>query len=159
MHSAERAQALETLLEDFKLLKRSFMLPNASATLPHITASQWVTLVFIAQRGVCTVKDIALHLHMTSSAATQLVNTLVKHKYVIKKVDPGDRRAVSLTLSKDMERHFKRTKEHILKNFLKIFECLTDREFKHYCELNKKITQGVLASYQHKSNDLDICQL
>lgn len=137
-----RKQKVEELLEDFKLLKRTsvFHHPN-SLDIPHITPAQWGVLMFIEQNKESTVKDVANNLSITSSAATQLINGLVDSSYLTREMSKKDRRTVILSLSKKTKTHVDKMKKDCLRQFLKIFEVLSDKEFSEYILINKKIVE------------------
>jgi DNA-binding MarR family transcriptional regulator len=138
-----RKQKVEELLMDLQLLRRTMALQSTgSGDLPRITPSQWGVLMLIERKGGSTIKAVAKGLSMTSSAATQLVDGLVANGYLTRKEDTGDRRTISLTLSKKSKNHVDRMKKRALQKFLTVFKILSDREFDQYVALNKKIVQG-----------------
>ena len=137
-----RKQKLEELLESFGSLRRHLTSRGADyATMPRITPSQWGVIMLIQQRDESSVKEIATALHISSSAATQLVDGLVKSGYVAREEHTKDRRAVALTLSKKTIKQVAKMKGRMIQNFLKVFEILSDKEFSQYCALHKKIIQ------------------
>ncbi len=137
-----RKQKIEELLTDLQSLRRTMMLRTAGSTkLPRITPSQWGVLMFIEQRKKSTVKDVAETLGISSSAATQLVDGLVASKYLMRETYAGDRRTVTLTLSKKSKKQVNKMKKQALQKFLKFFEVLNDKEFNQYTLLNKKIVK------------------
>jgi DNA-binding MarR family transcriptional regulator len=142
-HKTTRERTLETLLEDLKLIRRCLFASHiaSGAKAPQITSSQWIILAFLKHTAASTVGDIAKHIHTSQSAATQMVNALVKGGYVTKKTDPRDRRAVMLSLSKKANAHMERMNRNMMRGFLKAFEALNEREFQEYCRLNKKIVR------------------
>lgn len=140
-----RKQKIEELLEDFGSLKRVMVFRGFDIKkMPRITPSQCNVLMLIEQRGVCSVKDVADALGISSSAATQLVDGLVEGTHVTRSENAQDRRAVSITLSKPIKSKIKAMKRHMAQKLLAVFELLTDAEFSQYCALNKKIVQGFL---------------
>ena len=140
-----RKQKIEDLMENFRSLRRT-MIFNASGTMkmPRITPSQWGVLLFVEQHTKGTVKDVAEALGITSSAATQLIDGLVRSKYILRETSLNDRRAVVLTLSKNTRAQVDKMKKEGLKKFLKLFEVLNDKELDQYVLLNKKIIEGYI---------------
>ena len=139
---ASRTQQVAALLEGFASLRRSMTSHHHHSTdLPRITPSQWGVVMLIQQRGESSVKDIAHELHISSSAATQLIDGLVASGYVVREEHAQDRRAVTLTLSTKTKRQVAKMKERMMHNFLEIFAVLGDTEFKQYCALQKKIVE------------------
>ena len=97
----DRKQKIEELLTDLRSLRRSTAFGSAgSAKGPRITPAQWGVIMHIEQDGKSTVKNISRTLKITSSAATQLVDGLVRSGYLARNTSPEDRRIVALTLSK-----------------------------------------------------------
>lgn len=140
---ATREQKIKELLEDFHSLKRQATLRFAKgAVLPRVTPSQWGALLLIEQHGDSSVKAVAEALCVTSSAATQLVEGLVASGYVARRVNPKDRRTVSLALSKKAKTQVEKMKKQAVQKFLKLFEALDDKEFNQYLVLNKKIVDS-----------------
>lgn len=132
-------------MEAMRSLKQSRIFRRTHfSKLPRITPSQWGVLMLIEQCGKSSVKDVAHALHISSSAATQLVDGLVESGYVEREKYAKDRRAVVLTLSKKTEKQVGKMKKQMSQKFLEIFEVLSDKEFTQYCALNKKIVQRFL---------------
>lgn len=137
-----RKQKLEELLESFGSLRRMMAFRGTDyATVPRITPSQWGVIMLVQQRGESSVKDIARTLHVSSSAATQLVDGLVKSGYVAREEHAKDRRAVVLTLSKKTKNQVVKMKKRMIQKFLQVFKVLTEKEFNQYYALHKKIVQ------------------
>jgi DNA-binding MarR family transcriptional regulator len=141
---SDRKEKIEQLVENFQSLRRATALRSGLPKTPSITPSQWVALRHVAQRGESTVKEVAHSLGITSSAATQLIDGLVRNQYVVRKANANDRRIVTLTLSKKSAARMERMKKDIIKKFLAIFRVLSDREFDQYVILNKKLVERFL---------------
>ncbi len=136
-----REQKVAELMEDFHSLKHSMAFkPLRNTTAPRITPSQWGVLMMIGRHIGSTVKDVASCLGITSSAATQLVDGLVKSGYVLRQPNKKDRRTVQLMLPKKTEVQMEKMKKQFLRKFVGLFEVLDDQEFDLYLKLNKKIT-------------------
>src|SRR5437762_3562306 len=88
----------------------------------HITDSQGFVLRFVAHKNEANVKIIAEALHISSSAATQLVDGLVEKSYLVRKSNPDDRRAVTLSISEKAKKLFKEFKEKGLQKMTKLFD-------------------------------------
>ncbi len=140
-----RKQKIEELMEGLQSFRRTMIFHGIpSAKMPRVTPSQWIVLHFVAQRGENSIKDVAHALNITSSAATQLVDGLVRSGYMIREIDSKDRRLVMLTLSKKTKNQVERMKKEALQKFLNIFKVLNNKEFDQYYALNKKIVQRLL---------------
>lgn len=103
----------------------------------------------IEQDGESTVKAISQLFKTTSSAATQLVDGLVRNGYIVRKTSSEDRRVVLLTLSKKSKDRIAQMKKQVLQKLLTLFKVLNDKEFEQYLALNKKL---VSASFVKKSS-------
>ncbi len=108
-----------------------------------ITFSEWRVLEILHQKEGATIKDIHTALGMTSSAATQLVNNLVRKKYVVRKTHPKDRRASSIMLSSTLQSSLAKLMEQNLKKMQELFQVLTDEEFTTFTTLHKKISTSI----------------
>jgi DNA-binding MarR family transcriptional regulator len=140
-----RKAQIEDLLEDFHSMRRCMtMRIERPSKGPRITPAQWSVLMQIVHRGESTVKEVADALGISSSAATQLVDGLVKGGYVDRVQSTADRRAVTLTLSKKTKNRVGKMKEHAVDKFLSAFTVLNDKEFSQYCALSKKLVHGFL---------------
>lgn len=147
----DRAQKVKDLMEGLQSLKRHMVFQPMRLPRPvkkgvfngvrahHITPSQWGVLTLIEHRGQSTVKDAAKEMSVTSSAATQLVDGLVRGGYVVKTIDPTDRRKLTLTLSRRTHTQVDKIKKQVLKNLLKLFQGLSDTELDQFILLNQKI--------------------
>lgn len=109
-----------------------------------ITPSQGFVLRFVANNESANTKAIAQALHITSSAATQLIDGLVDKEYLIRKESPEDRRVMSLSLSEKAKKLFKEFKEQGLEKMTELFSVLTDDELDQYAALNKKISDSII---------------
>ena len=127
-------------MEGFQSLKRSMAFhPNKEGSVSPITPSQWGVLMMIEEHGESAVKDVALALCITPSAATQLIDGLVESGYVAREAHPEDRRRVTLTLSKKTKSQVEKMKKQFIERFLTFFEALNDEEFDQFILLHKKI--------------------
>jgi len=101
-----------TSIEDaLMLIMRSFRQSwRGESIFDHaFSRSQKETVLYINQERRVTLKDLAAHLELTSSAATQLVDTLVERDILTRSESSDDRRVVELAFSKNfapkMEAH------------------------------------------------------
>jgi DNA-binding MarR family transcriptional regulator len=75
---------------------RTVMRGNRAAGL---SVPQFRTLCFLSTYGGASLSDVADHLDLSLPAMSRMVNGLVVRGYVMRRVDSGDRRHVSLSLS------------------------------------------------------------
>jgi len=111
-----------------------------------ITHSQWFILKILEHFKERSIKEVAETLGTSSSAATQLVDGLVRRGYVTRQEDLHDRRSVRLELSPSGKKHIAAMNEKRLTEMAWLFDALTDRELEEYLRLQKKI----LSKFAHK---------
>jgi DNA-binding MarR family transcriptional regulator len=137
----DRRLKIRELMEGMHSLRRGMHFGKLhSGKKPHITPSQWGVVMLISHKE-STVKEVALSLGITSSAATQLIDGLVESGYVIRRENMEDRRRVTLALSPKTKKKIEKMREKGIERFLKFFDALDDKEFDTYMRLNKKIIQ------------------
>ncbi len=141
----DRLARLEEVMEGFYALKRKMISEvPASAHRPRITHSQWLVLFIVSRAAGTTIKEISRLMGITSSAATQLVNGLVRKGYMIRGEGVLDRRSCTPRLSPKATRLIFSMKKRMFLRMGTLFAPLTDREFMLYIELNKKIVHGII---------------
>ncbi len=87
----------------------------------------------------CSIKEIASRLNITSSAATQLVQTLLRRGMLRKTTDPHDRRAVSISMTPAGKREFAAFRKGMLSRMEQSFNAVPDAELQEMISLFKKI--------------------
>jgi len=138
----KRKQLIEGILHSFHAIHHQ--IKARAAHLGHqngIAHSQWIVLKII-EHHKRSIKDIAEMLGISSSAATQLVDGLVRSGYVTRQEDPKDRRSTQLGLSPKGKKHIAATKEKRITEMADIFDALTDKELEEFVRLHKKITSS-----------------
>lgn len=139
-----RAQHVQELLEGFGVLQQKMLAKHRlMADISKVTFSQWRVLEIIDRAGKASIKDIHTQLGITSSAATQLVNELVKKKSVVRRADLHDARVSVVALSPKMSTLLRALKKQNLSMTVQLFGALRDNEFKQYITLNKKIINSI----------------
>ena len=141
----QRRQQIEKMMEDLGVMKRQMMAgAPCHAKEGHVTPSQWLVLQYLRKQKTATMKEVAGALSMTSSAATQLVESLVQKGYVSKETNNEDKRALSLSLSSKSKKHIEAFRKKRIEAIEQVFGVLSDREFTTYCQLLGKITKGLV---------------
>jgi len=64
-----------------------------------LSMSQFSILMQLHHRGACGMSEISERFEVTPAAASQLVDKLVQHGYIVREEDPNDRRAKLLNLT------------------------------------------------------------
>ena len=138
--TVQRAAQPEQIMENFHCGRRKMFSEGAlGATDLGISFSQWRVLAFICAREQTPLKDIAESLGMSSSAATQIVDSLVEVGYAVRTVDPADRRISSIVLSPKAKKLFTAMKVKILERMKPLFSVLTNDELTTFVELSGKV--------------------
>ncbi len=105
----------------------------------HLHPAQVRILYFVKHRGSVTVKDIADVMGATSSAATQLVESMVKVGFLERKHDARDRRKVHVGLSDKGKAKFQKFRKDHLAWVRKLLSPLSDRELEQLIAIQKKV--------------------
>jgi len=134
-----RKHKIEALLEAMRPIKRHMEFTSSRTDKAHVTPAQWGVLIFVKDKGECSIKDIANELKITSSATTQLVNGLVASGYLCRQPSDVDRRAVSLSLSKEIKAQMGTLREAALQKMFHLCDVLSDRELEQLIVLHQKI--------------------
>lgn len=139
----QRKMIIEDLLQDIHAMRHKLMVGYSSKHHEDITPSQSVVLRFVADNQETPIKNIANVLHITSSAATQLVDALVDKGYIIREQSATDRRVSKLSLSPEAKKLLKTFTEQRINKMMKIFEVLTDKELAQFVTLQKKVAASI----------------
>jgi DNA-binding MarR family transcriptional regulator len=138
-----RKRTMDLLLHDIHAIRHKMMAGHVGKHHFNITPSQGFVLRIVATNPDASVKTVSRELRITSSAATQLVEGLVKKGYLKRAVNPQDRRAVTLAIAPKAQALFKKFKAHGMAKMQRLFAGLTDRELAQYAALNKKILNSI----------------
>ena len=109
----------------------------------QITHSQWIVLRLIKMNGNISIKNLAGLLGTTSSATTQIVDSLVSKELLFRKRNPDDRRVLKVTLTEKSTIQFDSIKNKSFHTLSSLFDVLDDEELLRYCELSSKITSSI----------------
>ncbi len=139
-----RKKIIENIFQNMYALRHTLAVGYHPKKEISITPSQACVLRFVAENASVNVKTIAEALHISSSAATQLIDGLVNKKYLIRKSNLNDRRAIAVSLSENAKKLLHEFKKHGLQKMVKIFSVLTYEELSYYALLNEKIIQSVM---------------
>ena len=132
-------------MESFHAMRNKMHAKVAQEEKDCVTNSQLFVFTIIERHNNIGVKEIAEKLHISPSAATQLVDALVESGYVMRKANSKDRRALQLGLSVKGLKHITMMRNKHMKMVADIFTGLSEEELKIYSRLHKKILSGILA--------------
>lgn len=104
-----------------------------------ITMTQGFVLKLISKKGSVTTTDIAKHLGISMSAATQIVDSLVKSDFVIKSVDSSDKRISNIKLSPASKQKITNLKRQTASKMIGFFDTLSDDEIYDFVTITDKL--------------------
>ena len=128
----ETEQIINELMEiSYKLREVMFKL-NPTIFKSELTLTQLIALQYIAHTPNITLKDLADKLVIAQSSASELVDRLVKLKYVDRKISQEDRRKIVLSLTskgqKFIEKHIEENK-NLFKNLISKLSLEEQRDY------------------------------
>lgn len=138
----KRAQLIAEIADDLSAFKRVVMASHShkwGSRMP--TMAQIGILALIAHEGPQNLKDLAKQLCVSSSAATQLIDGLVKDRLLTRTEDADDRRRILLTLTAVGKRTMDAAKKRHVIAFTKLVAPLTDSELTEWKRLQRKIIE------------------
>jgi|SRR3989344_5554153 len=138
-----RKQLIEEIAADFHIIKNKMHGKIIQGEARDITYAQQFALFIISQSKDLGIKEISKMMCTTSSAATQLVNELVKQGFVTRKTNIKDRRALDLAISKKGQKQIIKAKKMQMEMMSKMFSALSDKELQYFIKLHKKILSNI----------------
>ncbi len=139
-----RKQLIENIIESIYAIRKKISAEmHLFFTEAQITHSQWLMLHIIEKKGALSIKEIASLLGTTSSAATQLVDSLVNKGLAARKRNPRDRRVLIIELTAQAKKQFESIKSKSFDTMASLFDALGDDELLKYFEINNKIITNI----------------
>lgn len=135
----DRKKIVGELMQNMYAMRKNLMAGHVSKKMTAITPSQGFVLRFVAHNDSVNIKAVAEALHMSSSAATQLVDGLVEKGFLLRKTDPDDRRSIALSLSEKAKKQMTEFKRQHVQKMMDVLSALTDEELEQFMLLNQKI--------------------
>ena len=148
----KRKEIMEKFMEDMGCMKRHLMPRNLAKDMPKgiSTHSQMGILALIYHEGPQTIKDLAKHFGMTSSAATQSVNSMTREALLLRKPNDDDRRKVEVHITTAGKKTFEQLKAKHTERMEEFFAPLTDEELLQMHKLHHKIIAHWTPIWQKK---------
>jgi DNA-binding MarR family transcriptional regulator len=141
----DRKKQIAGIIENFHTIFQAlFKVAPSLITELKITHTQMIILSFVKENEGISLKELAGTMGITSSAATQQVNNLVKKGYLVREESNVDRRLVKIRLSGEMDKQIEIFETMFLEQLFTFFTGITDEELALYCELNSKIAKQIL---------------
>lgn len=145
---ATRKQTISKILGSFQIIRRALLQQVAERQAcdeneSSVSLAQQMTLLTVAARGEVSVKDIAKARMISSSAATQVVNSLVEKGYLVRSADERDRRATVVKLGPEYQQLVDTRTDNASSYLTPVFAALTKAELEEYERLNKKLVDSL----------------
>lgn len=133
-----REHTILELFEGLSTMRRAFAHSHgAPKDMP--TPAQLCALLSLAHHGPQGSKELADKMHMTPSAATQLVDALVRDDLARREEDSSDRRKVFVSLTQEGERRLQIAKKHRMDSMRRMLDVLSDEELSALRDIQRKI--------------------
>lgn len=116
------------------------------------THAQLSILFTLQHQGSQSIKEIAEYFNMSSSAATQLVDGLVKEDLLARKEDRHDRRKISVILTTKGKQKLLAAKKLRLKRVARMYEPLSEEELAQMYIIQKKIVEHMNTLWNQKTH-------
>ena len=124
------------------VLIKHFQIPDLHKLLGiKITFQQYLALNVLVKKGRCMVSDLSKNLGVALSTMTELVNRLVKKRFVKKIKDLKDHRIVWINLTEKGVRIIQEINRKKQKHILGVLERLTERERQLLIDILERISQ------------------
>ncbi len=136
----DRKKIIEDIVTNIHVMKHTLQ-PHLfrSVGQTQITPSQLFALMLVEHEERMGVKELAQRLAISPSAATQLVDGLVKGGYALRKSDLQDRRALHILLSPKGKKQLSILWKKRTQLMSSLFKALSTAELLTYRSLQKKI--------------------
>ena len=93
-----------------------------------LTYNQYKTLLTVADRGECSLGDLARELDVAMSSTSQMIERLVGQGLVHREQDAENRRQVNIRLTPQGDALMRELREGILQGYARVLEKLDDGE-------------------------------
>ncbi len=137
-----RKELLRQLMENYQSMYRG-ILHKSSSQKDDIPFGQKAALFTIAIHKTTNIKQLAHNLHLTSGAATQHVEALVKEGLAERIPDLKDRRNVVILLSAKGKVLIKKLERRRMTIFEELFNDITDQELAAYNRVMEKVSHKI----------------
>lgn len=139
----ERESLIREIFRDMIALGREIV---GQRRTPHsaigVSEAQGMALHFIANVDGLGIRQIADTMRVTSSAATQFVDSLVRAGLLVRETDPDDRRSVRVSLTDEGRNRLEELQRVKLAGIAQVLSFLSDEELRTFRDLLRKIING-----------------
>ncbi|MGD2278686.1 MAG: MarR family transcriptional regulator [Candidatus Omnitrophota bacterium] len=109
----------------------------------NIAVSDIIVMDALYEIGPCTMGNIARMLNLTMSAATVIVDRMIRNGLVKRGRSEKDRRVVNVELLKKGESIIKHVNSERKKMIKEMYSALSEQERKEYIRMIKKVYEGL----------------
>ncbi|MCA9331089.1 MarR family transcriptional regulator [Candidatus Saccharibacteria bacterium] len=138
----KRTDRINQLIIGFHDVQRAVLRHKENQT-HGIPFGQKTVLFTIASREKTNIKEISTVLQITSGAATQHVEALVREGMVSRTVDENDRRTVVITLTEEGQALFRQLQKERLAKVSEFFADVSDEELDVFIEVIQKVKERI----------------
>ena len=118
---------------------RKFSQKNIKQVIGDITVDQCLVLIILDKKSASTQMEIARLIYKDYASVTRMIELMVKKKYLIRKVNPADRRKFDLEISAKGKNALELLTPKIMENRQTALQGLSDEEIDQLENLLQKI--------------------
>jgi DNA-binding MarR family transcriptional regulator len=137
-----KIQSIQKLINQLEIFQMAFharMIKKGRKIIPNLTIYQMNFYFLLVQEKSLKMSEVATHLGIKPSGATQLVDNLIAHDLIVRKYNPLDRRTILIELSDEGQKTAKKIKEERDKILCEMYDTLEEKELNQLCELLAKV--------------------
>lgn len=150
----QRASLIAGLFKDLSTFGRIAMHRTFRGGSTTIQSRTKIGILFVLSKdGQQSLKDLAAHFHMSSSAATQTIDELERDGLVVRRADADDRRKVAVLVTTKGKQELASAKRARLAQLKLVLEALSDEELLQLRSIQQKIVQRLEELHCKDSDD------
>ena len=111
-----------------RILRATELYGRDLAKAAGLTAAQFRVLQVVAERGLCTAKDISRRMSISQATVTSLVDKLVRQGMVTRERCETDRRQTNIVITERGRETIKKAPDALQQRYVRKFEALEDWE-------------------------------
>ena len=143
----DRDRTIQEIVENMVLMRRGIV---SQRKIPQddrrIYRGQGIALAIVGRCRGLSIKDVAERMDVSGSAATQLIDSLVREGLLRREVDPNDRRIMRISLTDKGKSGLEKFRKTRVEAMSKILSPLDNQELEMFRNLLEKIVAGNPAS-------------
>lgn len=136
----DRKRLVHEIFEGIVFLRRKISsFQRFSPGVGNLPPAQGIVLRIVARQDNLSIKEIAEIMRVSGSAITQLVDSLVKAGFLMREVNPRDRRTLRISLTDDGRSKLEEFKKFHRENLGQVLSPLSDQDLETFRNLLWKI--------------------